>query len=304
MLKTSAAGGVVTDSAAAGTALATGFKVNNGVISLALPANKQHAQGREMQTMLEYFKKRGKSTGLVSSKAITDATPAAFGAHVSSRGARAGIANDYLNQTKPNVLFGGGGAGMSPDTAKAAGYTVVTDRAGMLALKPKAAKRVSGQFGLGDMPFEFDSPYDKLPHLSEMTAAALKLLSADPDGFFVMIEGAHIDTAAHSNDIQRTIAETVEFAKAVQVAINWAKGRKDTLIIVTADHETGGLKVVKNNGKGKLPTVTWSTEGHMPTNVPIYAWGPRAEKVSGVMDNTELFKVVADRKAAAATASR
>ncbi|MDK1031434.1 MAG: alkaline phosphatase [Planctomycetia bacterium] len=298
-LKTSAAGGVVTDSAAAGTAIATGFKVNNGIISIALPANKIHGKGREMETMLEYFKKRGKSTGLVSSKTITDATPAAFGAHDPSRGNRAGIADDYLTQTRPNVLFGGGGAGMTSEAARAAGYIVVTDRAAMLALKPETSKMVSGQFGTGNMPFEADGPYDKLPHLSEMTAVALKLLSTDRDGFFVMIESAQIDSAAHLRDIRRTVLETVEFAKAVQVAVKWAKRRKDTLIIVTADHETGGLKVVKNNGKGKFPTVTWATGGHMPTNVPIYAWGAAAKRVSGVMDNTDVFRIATGRNPAA-----
>ncbi len=277
----------MTDSAAAATAMATGFKVNNGVISTALPGD-----GRELYTLLEHFKDQGKSTGLVSTTFITHATPAAFGAHEPKRGNLAEIAEDYLNQTRPNVLLGGGGNGMAEAAAEAAGYTVVTDRDGLLSLDTENVPRVSGQFGDTNLPYEFDGLGD-LPHLSEMTATALKVLAENPAGFFLMVEGGRIDHAGHSNDIERNVCETIEFSKTIQVAIDWAKGQADTLIIVTADHETGGLKVLENNGKGNFPTVSWSTGGHTTTNIPVYGWGPNAARISGVMDNTDLFGVVA-----------
>ena len=276
-----------TDSAAAATAMATGFKVNNGVISTALPGD-----GRELYTLLEHFKDQGKSTGLVSTTFITHATPAAFGAHEPKRGNLAEIAEDYLNQTRPNVLLGGGANGMDDAAAEAAGYTVVTDRNGLLSLDTENVTRVSGQFGDTNLPYEFDGLGD-LPHLSEMTATALKVLTKNPAGFFLMVEGGRIDHAGHSNDIERNVCETIEFSKTVQVAIDWAKGRTDTLIMVTADHETGGLKVLENNGVGNFPTVSWSTGGHTTTNIPVYGWGPNAARISGVMDNTDLFSVVA-----------
>ena len=276
----------MTDSAAAATAMATGSKVNNGVISTALPGD-----GSELYTLLECFKDRGKSTGLVSTTFITHATPAAFGAHEPRRGNLAEIAEGYLNQTRPNVLLGGGGNGMTDAAAEAAGYTVVTDRDELLSLGAENIVRVSGQFGDTNLPYEFDG-LGRLPHLSEMSATALKILTKSPTGFFLMIEGGRIDHAGHSNDIERNIFETLEFAKTVKVVTDWMKGRTDTLIIVTADHETGGLKVLKNNGMGNFPTVSWSTGGHTTTNIPVYAWGPNAARISGVMDNTDFFDVV------------
>ena len=277
----------VTDSAAAATAIATGFKVNNDVVSVANPGD-----GGELETLLEYFKALGKSTGLVTTTYVTHATPACFGAHESSRDSYAAIANDYLVQTRPNVLFGGGANGMSVLLAEAADYTVVTDAAGMLALDTEAADMVSGQFGSSELPYEFDGLGD-LPHLSEMTETALKILDNDPDGFFLMVEGGLIDWACHDNDLPRAVWETIEFDNAVQEVLEWSAGRTDTLIIVTADHETGGLAVDTSNGAGvdNYPAVTWSTTGHTGVDVPVYARGPNAEMISGVMDNTDFFDV-------------
>jgi len=279
------AGGGITDSAAAGTALATGVKVSNGVISMAIPGD-----GSELLTLLEYFKAQGKSTGLVSTKYITDATPAAFGAHEPTRMNTAQIAADFRMQTRPNVILGGGGNGMNVQQFEGAGYTVVTDRDTMQALDTENIDMVCGQFGNGPLPFEPDT--GPMPHLTEMAETALRVLDNDPDGFFVMIEGGQIDTAGHSNLTANMVFETVEFDNAVQAAIAWAQGRSDTLIIVTADHETGGLTVLANNGAGVLPTVSWSTGGHSEANVPVYAWGVNADMIGGVMDNTDLFSVV------------
>ena len=285
-MTTRSADSEVTDSAAGGTAIATGVKVNNGTISMAIPGD-----GKELKTLLEYFQGRGKSAGLVTTTEMTHATPAAFGAHESSRKTQAEIASDYLTQTRPAVLFGGGGAGMSPAAAQSAGYTVVTDRSQLQALNTETATQVSGQFGQTHLPYEHDG-LGKLPHLSEMTQTALAILDNDRDGFFLMVEGGKIDHAGHENDIQRQVKETVEFSKAVQVALNWAQNRNDTLIIVTADHETGGLKVLKNSGQGKVPAVSWSAKDHTGANVPVYAWGVNSQRVAEVMDNTQLFGIV------------
>jgi len=285
-MMTDSASSSVTDSAAAATAMATGVKVNNGVISLALPGD-----GSELKTLLEYFKERLKSTGLVTTTNITHATPAGFGAHESSRNNTSQIAGDYLNQTRPNVLLGGGGDGMSVSSAQTAGYTTVTTATEMLNLDTDALSMLSGQFGSGYMPYEYDGLLS-LPHLSQMTATALDVLDDDPDGFFLMVEGGRIDHACHSNDLIRGIYETIEFSNSVQTVIDWAAGRSDTLILVTADHETGGLTVLTNNGEGTLPTVTWSSGGHTGVPVPLYAWGVNADLVTGTLDNTDLFAIV------------
>ncbi len=283
---TFSADSAVTDSAAAGTALATGYKVSNGVVSTAIPGD-----GSELQTLVEYSQNRGKATGLVTTTTMTHATPACFGAHEPSRNNTAQIAGDYLSQTRPNVLFGGGAYGMTVPSAVAAGYTVVTTASDMLGLDTSTEMMVSGQFGSTHLPYEYDG-VGTLPHLSEMASTALDILDNDQEGFFLMVEGGRIDHAAHAHDIQRDIHETIEFANAVQVAVDWAVGRSDTLILVTADHETGGLSVLQDNGPGAYPTVAWTTSGHTGVNVPVYAWGANAELVTGVLDNTDMFNIV------------
>jgi alkaline phosphatase len=283
---TASANSEVTDSAAAATAMATGRRVNNGVISIAIPGDSS-----ELQTALEYFKGKGKLTGLVTSDAMTGATPAAFGAHESSRGGQAGIAGDYLSQTRPNILFGGGKNGMTVEATSAAGYLVVTNRAGMLGLNTGSITNVSAQFGDGPLPYEYDGAAD-YPHLSQMTSNALAILQKGRSGFFLLVEGGNIDHACHGHDLPRMIPDVIEFEQTVQTVMDWAKKRSDTLVLVTADHETGGLKVVKNNGAGRDPTVEWTANGHTATNVCLWAWGVNSDKITPQMANTNIFQLM------------
>jgi alkaline phosphatase len=219
---------------------------------------------------------------------MTHATPAAWGAHEPSRNNNAQIASDYLTQTRPNVLFGGGANGMLLSAAIVAGYTLVTNKSTMQALDTNSVSMVSGQFGSTHLPYEFDG-LGTLPHLSDMAETALDILDNDADGFFLMVEGGRIDHAGHANDLARNVHETLEFADTVQLVLDWAAGRTDTLVLVTADHETGGLNVLQDNGAGNYPTVSWSSSGHTGVNVPVYAWGANADLVGGVMDNTDLY---------------
>ena len=290
-MTTFSASSSITDSAASGTAIATGHKVNNGVISLAIPGD-----GSELKTSLEWHKAQGRSVGLVTTAYMTHATPAAFGAHNISRNNTTEIGWDYLNKTLPHVLLGGGANGLTPTAATLAGYDVVTTRSALLALvtEDPLLTHLSGQFGSSHLPYEYDGTWDDLPHLTDMVVTALAILDNNPDGFFLMIEGGRIDHACHDNHLQRSIYETLEFDDAVLIVLDWAEERTDTLIIVTADHETGGLTVVQNNGEGNWPTVTWSTGGHTGTNVPIYADGPNAHYVTGVLDNTDISAITTD----------
>lgn len=262
-----------TDSAAGATAMSTGMRVYNGVISLALPGD-----GRILPTALEGCQARGKSSGLVTTSYMTDATPGAFAAHEESRTEYAAIAGDYLNDSRPNVLFGGGDRGLSPNLAQSAGYQVVTDTGGLLALNGDASQHVSGQFGSGEMPSIYDGR-GNLPTLSQMTNAALALLSRDSDGFFLLVEQEGTDTYAHMNNITRTVHAAIELDEAVTEALEWSAGRADTLILVTADHETGGLTLLADNGPGNMPSVGWATAGHTDTRVPVYGMGPAAQGI-------------------------
>lgn len=284
-VRTRNAEGGVTDSASAATAMATGVKVGNDVISTALPGN-----GAPLATVLERFQAEGKSTGLVTTTFVTHATPAAFGAHEPSRYNYARIAADYLRDARPNVLFGGA-LYITRQAAESAGYAVVSDRAGLLALDTEKGSMVSGQFGNDHMPFEADGR-GKLPSLPEMTRVALRILDNDPDGLFLMVEGGRIDHACHANDIRRSAGETIEFSRAVAEAVEWGRGRTDTLIIVTSDHDTGGLRVLASKGRGALPAVTWRTTEHTADEVPIYGWGKNAEPISGSLENTDVFRIM------------
>lgn len=285
-IATHAANTPMTDSAAAATAMATGHKVNNGVISMEIPGN-----GTPLKTLLEVAKENNKKAGLVSTTYITHATPACFGAHNAQRNNLGEIAHDYLHLTRPNVLLGGGGNGITEERAESAGYTVITNRSELLELNTGKETYVSGQFGQTNLPYMYDGT-DNLPHLSEMVTFALDMLCQHKDGFFLLVEGGRIDHAGHSNDIDRQLLETIEFSNAVQTVFDRVAHDDDTIILVTADHETGGLRVHQNNGQGNVPDISWSTGGHTVSNVPLYGWGKNAEFVDGVMNNTDLIKIV------------
>lgn len=272
----------ITDSAASATAMATGVKVNNTVVSIKRPGDDS-----ELETLVEYYKARGKSTGLVTTAFMSHSTPGAFAAHDTWRDHYADIADDYLTQTRPNILFGGGGNGLSPGNASAAGYSVVTNQVELLSLDTSTETMVSGQFGEDHMPYEYEGLGD-LPHLHEMAAVALDILDNDPDGFFLMVEGAKIDRASHIVDITNVVHETIEFANTVEMITEWMGDREDTLIIVTADHETRGLTVTNDNGAGNYPDVTWSADWHTSTPVPVYAIGRNAHLATNVTDNTHI----------------
>lgn len=284
----------VTDSAAAGTALACGVKTHNGCLGV-------DAKGKPVQSVLECFAAAGRRTGLVTTVNIEHATPAAFGSHVPSRKGMDEVARQYLADSRPDVLMGGveeKDTGITPENAQAGGYAVVTTREALSALKPAADLKVSGQFAKGYMPYEYDfatgqtDAYKTIPHLSEMTAKALDILSAGDKGFFLMVEGGKIDQAGHKNELERNIYETLEFDRAVQVVTAWAAQRTDTLVIVTADHETGGLAVVSPSAKGEMPQVTWLHKNHTGADVRAFATGVGADAITGKLDNTDIPKII------------
>ncbi len=285
-MTTAAADAPVTDSAAGTTAMATGEKAAKGVLSIRVPGD-----GSALPTLLEKAQRQGKSAGLVTTTFATHATPAAFAAHQGGRHSYPAIFQDYL-KTRPALVLGGGGkeSAIDPAQVAASGYTLVRDRASLAALSPPFPPKVWGIFGADHMPYEMDG-VGALPHLSEMAAKAIKILEKDADGFFLMIEGGRIDHAGHKNDVARLVREVAEFSKAAQVALDWAAAHPEALVIVTADHETGGLTIVRGGKAGENPLVSWSTDEHTAASVNLYAGGPGSERVRGTLDNTDVFRL-------------
>ncbi len=294
-MTTRSADNSITDSAASATAMATGHKVNNGVISQQWPGD-----GSNLSTLLEYYKSKGRRTGLVTTSDITDATPAAFGAHQSTRNNRAEIASDYLQRSRPNVLFGAN-LYMNEANAKSAGYTVVKGLADLNALDLSQISYLSGQFRNYDyMEWEYRRLANLVPDqpsLSTMTSTALEILNNNPNGFFLLVENELTDEIGHRSELtaaertMRLVFEVRELSNAVNVALNWAKDRDDTLIIVAADHETGGFKLLTSTGQANVvpSKASWSTNQHTSVQVPVYAWGAGAGRATEVTDNSGMF---------------
>lgn len=150
---------------------------------------------------------------------------------------------------------------------------------------------LAGVFGDDHMPYEWDG-LGGAPHLSEMALYAAEALDQDPDGFFLLVEGGRIDHACHANDIERAVFETLEFEHTVQQLLLWAEGRDDVLIIVTGDHETGGLTVTSNNGAQNMPGVSWSTDSHTGVDVSYFVWGDKSPLFSSLSDNTGFYEIM------------
>jgi len=273
----------VTDSAAGGTAISAGEKTNNGMIGVRPDSSR-------LLLITEILKEKGFSTGAVSTSAITHATPASFVAHNSGRGNYEDIASDFLSGTL-DVFIGGGknhfalrkdGKDLTTDL-KNMGYEVVfTEEEMVNSTSPKLAGLLADEH----LPTVTEG---RTGLLEKMTAKAIEVLSADEDGFFLMVEGSMIDWGAHANDIEYVVSETIDFDKAVGVALKYARENGNTLVVVTADHETGGLTIPSGDLNEKTIGTNFSTTGHSGVMVPIFSYGPGAEKLSGIHDNTFFF---------------
>ncbi|NGP62480.1 alkaline phosphatase [Paenibacillus thiaminolyticus] len=244
MVRTYSANSALTDSAAAATAMATGYKTNNGMIGTT-------PDGTPRRTLLEAAREQGKSTGLVATANITDATPAAFSSHIASRDEESEIAPQQL--ANADVLLGGGKAFFLPESmggkqksrnlleeARRSGYTIVEDRA---HLQAASGSKLLGLFAVGDMAPELDRKHTNEPSLKEMTGKAIDVLRQNKAGFFLLVEGSQIDSAGHYNDAAWAMKDTQAFEEAVALAVDFAKKDGNTLVVVVGDHDTGGMSV-------------------------------------------------------------
>jgi alkaline phosphatase len=334
-VSTFSANSLVTDSAPAATAMATGSKTNNGVIGQDATAIPKKMDGKNLTTIVEIAEKAGLSTGLITTTRITHATPAAFYAHVDNRDNESEIA-DQLAKSNVEVILGGGlqyfvGKNNTDPTGKegkrnddrnlladfdSQGYAFVYNETAFGNVDAKKTEKLLGLFESSHLQYELErqSSPEKEPSLAEMTKKAMDILSQNPKGFFLMVEGGRIDHAGHERNLSKIVADTLAFDEAVKTALDFATKNNDTLVIVTADHECGGLVLQPENlevyESGAIDPIfasgTARTTGprydfitemdeatHTAVDVPIMATGPGAEKVSqGKLDNTQIFEIM------------
>ncbi|GDY25385.1 hypothetical protein AHAT_12750 [Agarivorans sp. Toyoura001] len=294
-----------TDSAAAATAISTGRKAISGTIAQARPGD-----GSDLETILEYAQKQGKSVGIVATSHCVHATPAAFASHGPNRNDFVTLSQSMFGDVKPNVALCGSKQVDDVDVisqqAALGGYTIVKNKTDMIpavaalpATDPDAEILFAGIFGEDEIPYVLplgdQKSYEEqdIPQLNEMTQVAIDILSKNPNGFVLMVEGSQIDFAGHLNDEERLIHETIAFDTTVEDVANWADLRSDSMVIVTADHETGGLKLEKTNGVGVVPEVSWKWGSHTNVDVPIASWGLNSHAFVGrSVDNTAIYNVM------------
>lgn len=295
--RTSSSKEKITDSAAGATAISTGEKSYNGAIGV-------DGKKKKLETLLEYFAGEGKKTGLIATSSITHATPASFYAHQESRHLQMNIATELVNS--PVDFFAAGGSKFFNKRddgkdliaeLKANGFYVNTE-----GLSKKLPDNENGKYG-------YLLAEDGMPKMSQgrgnfltdATELAISALENKEHGFFLMVEGSQIDWGGHANDADYVIKETLDFDKAIGAVVDFAKRDKETLVIVTADHETGGFTLgakKKFMGFGGLRddyaeiAPSFSTRGHSATMVPVLAFGPGAEAFSGIYQNTAIYQKI------------
>lgn len=295
--KTYSANNRVTDSAASGTALATGYKTDNSTLG-------QTPDGTHVESIMTKGERAGYASGIVVTCYVNHATPAAFYAHRKSRNDNDGIVADFM-ASDLDVLFGGGSRFFDEyftkqnknyvDELKAKGYNYLSEQSQMADV---TEGNVVGLFAETNIELMRNGRGDYLP---TATAKALEILTNNvknngQKGFVLMVEGSQIDGEGHGNNIEGVLAETRDFAKAMNVAMDYADTHPGTLVVVTGDHETGGLSIPSNKTDFTLPesgiSYGFSTTGHTGIMLPVYLYGTGADRINGIMENSELSQAL------------
>ncbi|SFM50790.1 Alkaline phosphatase [Methanolobus profundi] len=320
MVSTYMANSVITGSAAAGTAFATGEKTTVRFVSVGprtddllttLDAEDMAEPYVPLATVLEGAKLEGKATGLVATSEISHATPAVFAAHVDDRGNY----HDIIEQMVYNdvdVVFAGGKTFLSESwradgedliaALDEKGYQFVETEDEMMDL---GSGKVWGMFAETSMSPEMDREDTEEPSIADMTSKAIEILSQDQEGFFLMVEGSQVDWAGHANNATYMVTDFLAFDEAVEAAVDFAEEDGHTLVLVFPDHNTGGM-TIGTNGQGytdltveelletldESGEIGWTSGGHTGGDVPLWSYGPN--RPIGLFDNTEMATYVAD----------
>ena len=309
LVSTHSADKLVTDSAASGTAIATGVSTKNGVVGMA-------PDGGVLQNLFEVALWEGKAVGVVTTTSVTDATPASFLAHVRHRDQHEDIAGQIV-EGGASVVLGGGRMFFQPppdgkrkdgrdmvEAARKRGFQVAFNAEELQAAGEEIASagegRLLGLFSREVMPYELDRDKALVPSLADMMTRALDILDDDPDGFMLVVEGGRIDHAAHENSIEDALADLFAFDEAIGLAMAYQESDSALAIVVTADHDCGGPAITGTNysyphygaldeiDEGGSEFLRWISGHHTATTVPVFASGPGSLRFSGVYHNTEL----------------
>lgn len=278
--RTYSANKLVTDSAAAGSALATGEKTNNGMIAMT-------PDSVAVKSLAEEAMEKGKRAGAAVTCRVTDATPAVFFSHAPSRKLMDDIAVQMTNSGL-YFLSGGGTKYWSGredgidlvGQAEAMGYTYVETKEEMMAVEEGPVIALMDEY-------ELQPALDRGDILPSSVQKALQVLD-NKKGFFLMIEGSMIDDGGHDNKAGKTMEEIFDFDRTLGLVLEWAEKDGETLVIVTADHATGGMTLLGGSIDEKKIRVNYSTTGHNGVALPVFAWGPHAEDFVGIYENAEL----------------
>ena len=266
----------VTDSAASGTALSAGLKTYNGAIGV-------DRDTIAVKTMLEFAEESGMATGLVATSTITHATPASFAAHVDYRKKESEIAIQYAQQEIDVIL--GGGRKYWPDSLIAEYEKRGAQFINNIDSNLDENKRILGLFSENAMPTVYEG---RSPTTTEMAKLAISRLEKNQEGFFVMIEESQVDWGGHSNSAEYIQGEMASLNDLVNYCLDYQETHPDVLVVLTADHECGGVAV--HDGQDSNLDIRFTSDYHSANFVPIWSTGPGSEVFDAFMDNTEIGK--------------
>jgi alkaline phosphatase len=287
LVRTYAANKLITDSGAAGTAMATGQKTNYHSIGVDV-------NGNPLPSLTDLANAKGLSTAVLVTCGLTDATPAAFCANNVDRDMEEDLAADFLDCNVDFILGGGrdkftkraDGRDLMKEMEEK-GYQVTRswDETSRINSGKVFAVLEDGQLPMAEKRGEI---------WQHASLKAIEMLSKNEKGFFAMLEGSRIDDCGHWHDIPKLMGEIFDFDQTIGKVLQWAEKDGETLVIVLADHETGGLTLLDGSIENGTVTGHFSTGGHSDIMVPVFAYGPQAEQFVGVFENTEIFRKISE----------
>ncbi|MCM1449105.1 MAG: alkaline phosphatase [Clostridiales bacterium] len=278
---------LITDSGAGGTALASGQKTKYHMVGT-------DGDGRPLKSLIEYAHDKNLASGVAVTCRLWDATPGDFCCHVVDRDNEDQVMADYV-ETKADVVIGAGWSKMIDrkdgrnlfDELKGKGFQIARSLDELDKIKKGKVFCVTDSF-------DTKLPAERGDYLAHAALDAIRIMSKNPNGFFLMIEGSQLDDYGHFNDIDLLMQETHDFDRTVGEIFKWAAKDGETLVVVTADHETGGLTLVDGDlNEGRI-VCKFSTGGHSGVMVPIYAFGPGSENFTGIMENCDIANRIID----------